>query len=436
MAKKPVKASNYKGYTWVRSLGGIHEYRLEKNGLTVLLCEDHTAPVIGFMVTYRVGSRNEAIGYTGATHILEHLMFKGSKNFSKAKGGVIFDLLEDRGAVMNATTWMDRTNYFEVIAREHIEEVVAAEADRMRFAFLDEKDRQSEMPVVRNEFERGENSAFEALDKHMWATAYMAHPYHHSTIGWRSDIENVPIARLKKFYDDFYWPNNATVTVVGDFEREAMLALVEKYFSVHSSSPEPIPAMYTQEPPQEGPRRVVVRRADTQQLVSVAHKIPGALHADTHAIHLLAAILAEGKTSRLHKKLVDTGLCTSVDILALPFQDNSLFMTYATLSPRVPHAKVEKIILAEYKKIAAVSPEKEELERIKTSIIAQEVHSRDGVYEVLSRINEAIAGGDWAMYVNYLPAIRKVTPAHLRAVAARYLEENQSTTGYFEGTTS
>lgn len=433
MAQAAGKAA-YSGYTFVKSSGGIDEYTLQRNGLSVLLCEDDTAPVIGFMVTYRVGSRNEAIGYTGATHLLEHLMFKGSKNFNKDAGAIIFDLLEDKGALMNATTWLDRTNYFEVIAKEHIEDVVAAEADRMRNAFIDEKDRLSEMPVVRNEFERGENSALEALDKQMWAAAYQAHPYHHSTIGWRSDIENVPIERLRKFYDDFYWPNNATVTVAGDFDPAHMLDLIRKHFGVHSPSPHLIPVAYTEEPPQEGPRRVIVRRADTQQLLCIAHKIPHGRHKDAHALHLLAAVLGYGKTSRLYKKLVDTELATNVDISAFPFHDNSLFMTYVTLAPRVSHQKVEKIVLAEYQKIIKMPPSKEELDRIKTSILAEEVHSRDGAYEVLSRVNEAIAAGDWALYTNYLSAIRKVTPAQVKEVAARYLKEDQSTTGYFEGT--
>ena len=206
------------GFKFIKTSGGIEEYRLESNNLRILTLEDHSAPVATFMVTYHVGSRNEAIGYTGATHLLEHLMFKGSKKFNKEKNTAIWSELQNVGAQINATTWNDRTNYFEVVPSEHLERAIAIEADRMRHAFLKDEDRQPEMTVVRNEFERGENSPFDVLDKNIWATAYQAHPYHHSTIGWRSDIENVSTKRLKEFYNMYYWPNNATVTVIGDFE--------------------------------------------------------------------------------------------------------------------------------------------------------------------------------------------------------------------------
>ena len=213
----------------IKKSNEISEYRHTKNDLSVLLSENHNSPVITFMITYHVGSRNEAIGYTGATHLLEHLMFKGSKKFNKEKNNAIWDVLQNIGAVLNATTWFDRTNYFELVPAEHIEKAVEIEADRMRNAFIKNEDKQSEMTVVRNEFERGENDSWEALDKNIWATAYQAHPYHHSTIGWRTDIENVSIEKLKDFYDTYYWPNNATVTVIGDFQSEKIYDGVDTY---------------------------------------------------------------------------------------------------------------------------------------------------------------------------------------------------------------
>ena len=225
-----------KMFDQIKESGGITEYRHKDNGLTVLLLENHNAPVITFMVTYRVGSRNEAIGHTGSTHLLEHLMFKGSEQFNKKDGTAIWNVLQDVGAMINATTWFDRTNYFELLPKEHLSQAVKIEADRMRSAFIRDEDRKSEMAVVRNEFERGENDPWEALDKNIWATAYQAHPYHHSTIGWRSDIENVPTGRLKEFYDTFYWPNNATVTVIGDFDKTKTLILLDQQFGSISRS--------------------------------------------------------------------------------------------------------------------------------------------------------------------------------------------------------
>src|SRR5580692_9813959 len=221
------------GFTHVRSLGGIDEYRLDSNGLTVLLVPDHSAPVVTFEVTCQVGSRNEVTGTTGATHILEHMMFKGSEAFNDAKGNSIKQMLERVGGQFNASTSFDRTNYFATVGRESLESYVAIEADRMRHLWLHEADRQAEMTVVRNEYERGKNDPENVLLEEVMAAAYVALPYHHPTIGWKSDIEHVPIAKLREFYDTFYWPNNATLTVVGDIETDAVLGLIKKYYGVY-----------------------------------------------------------------------------------------------------------------------------------------------------------------------------------------------------------
>ena len=331
----------------IKSSGGIEEYQLKSNGLKILMLQDNSTPVATFMVTYHVGSRNEAIGYTGSTHLLEHLMFKGSRNYNKEKGTAIWDELQNIGAQINATTWNDRTNYFEVVPSQYLEKAISIEADRMRYSFLRDEDRQPEMTVVRNEYERGENSPFDVLDKNIWATAYQAHPYHHSTIGWRSDIENVSTERLKDFYNIYYWPNNATATIIGDFNVDNTLSLIEKYFGEHSKSKHEIPKVYTEEPEQEGPRRIVVKRTGQTGITAVAHKTPHGLHKDTHAIHLLGKILCDGKSSRLYQKIVDQGLATSLFMYDFPFKDNGLFITYAFLTPEVSNQKVEEIILNE-----------------------------------------------------------------------------------------
>ena len=317
-----------KMFNQIKESGGITEYQHKKNGLTVLFLENYNAPVITFMVTYRVGSRNEAIGHTGSTHLLEHLMFKGSEQFNKEDGTAIWNVLQDVGAMINATTWFDRTNYFELLPKEHLPQAVKIEADRMRSAFIRDDDRKSEMTVVRNEFERGENDPWEALDKNIWATAYQAHPYHHSTIGWRSDIENVPTERLKEFYDTFYWPNNATVTVIGDFDKAKTLVLLDQKFGCISRSPHKIPKMYTTEPIQEGPRRIIVKRAGEMPIIGIAHKTPEGTNKDIYALQILGRILGYGKTSRFYKRFIDTGLAADVNVWSYPLHDNGLFITY------------------------------------------------------------------------------------------------------------
>ena len=415
----------------IKSSGDIDEYRLKSNDLRVLMLQDTSTPVATFMVTYHVGSRNEAIGYTGSTHLLEHLMFKGSRNFNKEKGTAIWDELQSIGAQINATTWNDRTNYFEVVPSEHIEKAISIEADRMRFSFLRDEDRQPEMTVVRNEYERGENSPFDVLDKNIWATAYQAHPYHHSTIGWKSDIENVSTERLKEFYDVYYWPNNATVTIIGDFEKDNTLSLIDKYFGEHKKSSHEIPEVYTEEPKQEGPRRLVVKRSGQSGITAIAHKTPPGLDNDMYAIQVLGKILCDGKSSRLYKKIVDKGLATSLFMYDFPFKDNGLFITYAFLTPGTDNQKVEDIILKEYSDIIKNGVDESEIMRAVAQIRATVAFSRDGSYAVASALNEAIAIGDWQFYTTFLEKIKLVTINDITRVAEKYLVEDQSTVGWF-----
>ena len=312
------------GFSEIKTKGGITEYKLDSNGLSILLMEDHSAPVLTFMVTYRVGSRNEVTGTTGATHILEHLMFKGTDKFNKENGGHIDAALGNIGARMNATTWLDRTNYYESIPSDYLELTIDLESDRMRNLWLKAEDRDAEMTVVRNEFERAENSPFQALNQVIWATAFQAHPYHHSTIGWKSDIEGVPIEKLREFYDTFYWPNNATVTVIGDFDTNNALSLIKKYYGQISSSPHEIPQLYTKEPEQQGIRRVEVHRSGQLGVVGIAHKVPEGLNKDTYPLVLLDYILANGKSSRFYKALVDKNKAVDIFNFYVPFHQQLL----------------------------------------------------------------------------------------------------------------
>ena len=419
------------GYDYIKSSGGIDEYLLKKNGLKVLLMEDHSAPVVTFMVTYHVGSRNEAVGHTGSTHLLEHLMFKGSRRFNKDNGKPIWTMLQNVGAQINATTWLDRTNYFELLPSEHLERAVQIEADRMRNAFLRDEDRQPEMTVVRNEFERGENDPWDVLDKNIWATAYQAHPYHHSTIGWKTDIENVSTDRLKDFYNTYYWPNNATVTIIGDFDKKEALGMVKKHFGKHKSSAHDIPEMYTEEPEQQGARRLLVKRSGQTGIVGIAHKSPKGIHKDTYALQIISKVLGDGKSSRLYRKIVDKGLATGLFMWDFPFKDNGLFITYVFMTPGADHSEIENIILNEYASLQSDGITENELKRAKAQIKSEMAFSRDGSYSIASALNEAIAAGDWTFYTTYADNINAVKTSDVKVVAQKYLLEDQSTTGYF-----
>ena len=419
------------GFTYVKSRGGIDEYTLDANGLQVLLIPETSAPVITFMVTYHVGSRNEVTGTTGSTHLLEHLMFKGSVNYNRDKGNSVDQLLSRTGAQFNATTYLDRTNYYENLGSDQLAMVVGMEADRMRNLLLRESDRRPEMTVVRNEFERGENNPIQSLIKEIFAAAYVAHPYHHNTIGWRSDIEKVSIEKLREFYDTFYWPDNATVTLVGDFQSAEALGLIKQHYGAITRAPRPIPQVYTEEPEQTGPRRVVVKRPGQLGVVAIAHKSPAATHPDFPALAILGSILGDGKNSRLYRELTDKNLSTGVFTGPFALRDPSLHFTFIPLAPGASHEQVEKIAVDEVEKLKQHGVTATEVQAAIAKALADSAYQRDGSFAIAGKINEFIAAGDWTLYVTLDEALQQVTPADVLRVANKYLNVDQSTTGWF-----
>ncbi|HEY2881163.1 MAG TPA: pitrilysin family protein [Pirellulales bacterium] len=419
------------GFTHVRSEQDISEYRLDSNGLTVLLLPDHSAPAVSVVVTYNVGSRNESYGTTGATHLLEHLMFKGTRDHNKEAGTGFDQLLERVGSITNATTSQDRTNYFETVGPQDLTVAISLEADRLRNLRLREEDRRPEMTVVRNEYERGENSPAEALEKEIWATAYLAHPYHHSTIGWKSDFEKVPISRLRTFYDTFYWPNNAVVTISGDFDPAAALALVKQYYGAIPRAPHTIPTVYTEEPPQTGPRRVVVKRPGELGMVTIANKMPPATHPDYAPLSVLGEILDGGRNSRLYLALTDKNLTTGVGANPSFNRDPTLFLIEAQLATGAQHADIEQRILNEISRVQTDGVKPEEVAAAISKLTANTAYERDGSLARAMALSECIAAGDWRLYYGVDEAVRRVTADDVQRVAKKYLTEDQRVTGWF-----
>ena len=296
----------------VASVEGITEYRLD-NGLRVLLFPDQSAPQATVNITYFVGSRHEGYGETGMAHLLEHLVFKGTPNHPD-----IPQELSERGALPNGTTWLDRTNYFETFpaTSDNLEWALDLESDRMVNSFIAAEDLESEMTVVRNEWESGENSPFGVLSKRMNSIAYLWHNYGNSTIGARADVENVPIERLQAFYRKYYQPDNAQLVIAGQFDTDEALALVAEKFG---AIPRPdrtgdmrIYPTYTAEPVQDGERMVTLRRTGDTKLVSHLYHIPAGYHEDFAAIDLLAWVLGNQPSGRLYEALVESGLAASV----------------------------------------------------------------------------------------------------------------------------
>jgi zinc protease len=419
------------GYHYAETFGGIHHYRLASNGLDVLIKPDATAPVVTFMVTYLVGSRNEALGLTGATHFLEHLMFKGTARYNKAAGLTIDRVLQRVGAQVNATTWNDRTNYYELLPREHVALAIDIEADRMRGALLDPNDMESERTVILNEYDRGDNEPFRNMYQTVWSVAYIAHPYHHPTIGWRSDIEQVTPDGLRGFYDTFYWPDNAVISVVGDCHLPDILYQIGERFGAIPAAPHAIPKQEIREPEQRGERRVIVKKAGELGALMLSYKSPPASHPDTDALDVLSVVLGSGKKSRLYRLLTDRGLTTRVSASASGFRDPGLFSVYAFLAPERSHAEVEAAMHEAIEVVRNDGISDDERSRAVNMLHAQEAFGRDGTYAVAAQLNEAIAAGDWTLYPSYMERIRRVTARDVQRVAQTYLDRDRLTVGHY-----
>jgi zinc protease len=418
-------------FTKITEYDGITEYKLNSNDLKVLLMPRSAAPVVAFMVVYRVGSRNEAVGHTGSTHLLEHMLFKGTPTYNKKTGTQIAAVLQKQGAVFNADTWFDRTRYYEMLPNDKLELAIDLEADRMRNSYIADEDRQSEMTVVRNELERGENDPARILDERVWAMAFREHPYHHPTIGWRSDVEGVPTSRLKEFYNTYYHPNNATAILVGDFQEQPALDLIAKRFGQIPPSPNPIPPMYTIEPAQEGEIRFVLRRAGQLGLIELAWHIPEARHKDTPVLAILDHVLAAGVTSRLYQALIETQLAIDVGAQAYQFTDPGLFTLDVTLRPGVPHEDAEHVVLEVIEKLKAEEISDKELQKAKNIILSQLIYLRDSPFGVVSALGESEGIADWKLYVDLPRMVERVTPADIKRVVTTYFTEDNRTVGYF-----
>jgi zinc protease len=414
-------------------VNGLNVYRMKSNGLTVLIQEQNLAPVVSVMMVYGIGSRNEAVGYTGSTHFLEHLMFKGTKKYDPMLGTGIDDTLKPIGGINNATTSQDRTNYYEVAPSQHVGLLLDLEADRMRNLLLREDDRSSEMTVVRNELERGEDDPDELLMSSVYATAFREHPYHHPTIGWRSDVENVPTERLRKFYHDFYWPENASLIVVGDIKKDTVLADILNKFGRIQKGQKKLPTVYTKEPPQEGERRfTVVRGQDVPRLLLGFHTVK-ATDKDTYPLEVLQSILGDkGKTSsRLYRALVDNGLAVDAYAFNNVMRDPGLFVVGATPAKEVGLKKLERAVRAAVGDLANTEPTEAEVNRAKLEITKRYRLDAVDCQGRAEQIGDAIGVADWKWWTTYCDNIAKVTPQQVQAAAKKYLNSNNLTVGYY-----
>jgi zinc protease len=411
----------------VTTVEGITEYRLN-NGLRVLMFPDQSKQTITVNITYMVGSKNENYGETGMAHLLEHLVFKGTPKHPN-----IPQELTEHGARPNGTTWVDRTNYFETFnaTEENLKWAIDLEADRMVNSFIAKKDLESEMTVVRNEFEAGENSPFGVLMKRTMAAAYDWHNYGKSTIGARSDIENVSIDRLQAFYRKFYQPDNAVLVVAGKFDEPKTLDLIHQQFGVIPKPVRVIEPTYTADPVQDGERTVTVRRVGDIQLLMAAYRTPPGSHPDYAPIEVLAQVLGSEPAGRLYKALVDTKKATSAGAWSFQWKEPGLLLTFAEVLKEKPIAEAREALLKTLDEIGKNSPTKEEVERAKTEIIKQTELMFNSSEQVGLALSEAIGTGDWRLLHLTRDRIKAVTTEDVIRVANYYLKPDNRTVGQF-----
>ncbi len=411
----------------VASVEGITEYRLP-NGLRVLLFPDPTKQTITVNITYLVGSRHENYGETGMAHLLEHLVFKGTPRHTN-----IPQELTEHGSRPNGTTSFDRTNYFETFAatEENLRWALDLEADRMVNSFIAKKDLDSEFSVVRNEYESGENNPFGVLLKRMMAASFEWHNYGKSTIGERSDIENVNIERLQAFYKRYYQPDNAVLMIAGKFDETKTLELVKQYFGPIPKPDRELQKLYTSEPTQDGERVVTVRRVGDIQSVGLIHKIPAGPHPDFAAIEVLGVILADTPSGRLHKAVVETK--KAVFVASFPYQthDPGASFIYAVVPKDVSLETTRDTILQTIDDLAKNPPTAEEVERARQKLLKSIEMSLNSSDRIGLTMSEYIAMGDWRLYFLRRDRLKKVTPEDARRVATAYLKPANRTVGLF-----
>ncbi|HEY9489642.1 MAG TPA: pitrilysin family protein, partial [Chryseosolibacter sp.] len=411
----------------VTTVEGITEYRLQ-NGLRVLLFPDQSKQTITVNITYLVGSKHENYGETGMAHLLEHLVFKGTPKHPN-----IPQELTERGARPNGTTWVDRTNYFETFnaTEENLKWALDLEADRMVNSFIAKKDLDSEMTVVRNEFESGENSPFGVLMKRVMATAYLWHNYGKSTIGSKADLENVPIDRLQAFYRKYYQPDNAVLTVVGKIDEAKTLDMINAAFGVIPKPARQIDPAYTLDPTQDGERSVVLRRVGDTQVAMTAYHIPAGSHPDFAAINVLSEVLGSEPSGRLYKALVDSKKASAAGAFAFQWKEPSLLLTYAQV---LKEKSLEDAMATMRKTLDEISenpPTQEEVDRAKNEILKSIELMFNSSERIGLSLSESIGAGDWRLLFLTRDRIKDVTVEDVKRVADHYLKADNRTTGMF-----
>lgn len=412
---------------FVTSVEGISEYRLD-NGLKVLLFPDPSKPQVTVNMTVLVGSRHEGYGEAGMAHLLEHMLFKGTPDHPNVPR-----VLKEHGAEYNGTTWLDRTNYYETLpaSTENLEFALRLEADRLMNSSIKAEDLASEMTVVRNEFEQGENSPGRILFQRMVAAAYEWHNYGKSTIGNRADIERVPVESLRRFYKKYYQPDNTIVTVAGQFDPEQALELVTRYFGSIPRPERVLEPTYTEEPAQDGERLVTLRRVGDVATVGLVYHICSGPHPDYVPVDVLENILTAAPAGRLYKALVETKRAANVTGAAFALHDPGILRFMAEVAPGNDPHDVLAIMTEIVETVAEEGVSEEEVERARQHWMKEWELAMSNSASVAIQLSDWASQGDWRLIFLYRDRLEQVTPESVQQVAQKYLQRNNRTSGLF-----
>jgi zinc protease len=411
----------------VASIEGITEYRL-KNGCKLVLFPDEASSTITVNLTIFVGSRFEGYGETGMAHLLEHMLFKGSKNFPKCD-----QILSQFGGDYNGSTWTDRTNYYETMAAndKNLDLAIRFEADRLVNCFVKREDLDTEMTVVRNEFEMGENNPEMILSQRLYSAAYEWHNYGKSTIGNRADIERVPIERLRAFYRNYYQPDNCMLIIAGKFDPAKALKLTAEHFGAIKAPDRKLNQTYTEEPAQDGERTVTLRRVGKVAAVGAVYHVPAAAHPEHPAVEVLGMTLGMHPAGRLYKALVETKKATDVQTDVTAWHDPGIFEIGAVVTGNTKPEEVRETMLDIVENLSKQPITQEEVDRAVKSYLSHRERALTKSQMIAVELSEWAGAGDWRLMFIHRDRVAKVKADEVNAMAAKYLRPTNRTAGVF-----
>ena len=413
------------------------------NGLKVVVQEIHTAPLASVWCWYRVGSKDEAPGLTGASHWVEHMNFKGTTNIPRER---MKGIVERFGGAWNGYTWIDQTTYFETVSSVALDEMLFLEAERLASCTYEPAEVEAERTVIISELQGGENDPDQLLEIEVTAAAFRAHPYRHPTIGWRGDLETMTRDDLYGHYRRFYRPNNASLVIVGDVDADEAVRLVERRFGALEAGADP-KRVRTTEPAQLGERRVKIEKEGTTAYLKSAWHAPAVIEADFVPMLVLDAILTGAKglniwcsfrgaapqrKARLYRALVETGLASSVSGAMLPTEHPFLYGISATANEGVPLADVEEALAVEIDRVGRHGVTPEEVERAKRQLRARTVFENDSVTNIAHQLGYFQTVASIEVFASLGREIADVTADQVAETARRRLTSSARTMGWFQ----